>query len=84
MAGLGCPICAALGQGDNDFWVEVFTGRSAEVYLERRTRLPAIASWCGGSATSRNRTISAPGNGLVIEVAHHFGIDDDRLSELGW
>jgi predicted Zn-dependent protease with MMP-like domain len=21
---------------------------------------------------------------VVHEVAHHFGIDDDRLSELGW
>jgi diadenosine tetraphosphate (Ap4A) HIT family hydrolase len=40
MAGRGCPICAGLGQGDNDFWVDVFTGEFAEVYLERRTRLP--------------------------------------------
>jgi predicted Zn-dependent protease with MMP-like domain len=21
---------------------------------------------------------------VVHEVAHHFGIDDDRLAELGW
>jgi predicted Zn-dependent protease with MMP-like domain len=21
---------------------------------------------------------------IVHEVAHHFGIDDDRLTELGW
>ena len=21
---------------------------------------------------------------LILEVAHHFGIDDDRLRELGW
>ena len=40
MAGRGCPLCAALGQGDNDFWVAVRTGEFAEVYLERRTRLP--------------------------------------------
>jgi diadenosine tetraphosphate (Ap4A) HIT family hydrolase len=40
MAGRGCPLCAALGQGDNDFSVAVRTGEFAEVYLERRTRLP--------------------------------------------
>ncbi len=40
MAGLGCPICPALGQGDSDFWVEVHTGEFAEVHLERRSRLP--------------------------------------------
>ena len=40
MAGHGCPICPAIGHGDNDFWVEVFSGEFADVYLERRTRLP--------------------------------------------
>ena len=40
MAGHRCPLCAALGQGDNDHWVNVFTGEFAEVNLERRTRLP--------------------------------------------
>jgi len=40
MAGQGCPICAAIGHGDNEFWVEVSGGEFAEVYLERRTRLP--------------------------------------------
>jgi diadenosine tetraphosphate (Ap4A) HIT family hydrolase len=40
MAGRGCPMCAAIGQGDNDFSVEVCTGEFTEVYLERRTRLP--------------------------------------------
>ena len=40
MAGKGCPICAAVGQGDNDSWVAVLTGEFAEVYLERRSRLP--------------------------------------------
>ena len=40
MAGRGCPICPALGRGDNDHWVNVFTGEFAEVNLERRTRLP--------------------------------------------
>jgi diadenosine tetraphosphate (Ap4A) HIT family hydrolase len=40
MAGHGCPLCAALGRGDNDYWVAVQAGEFAEVYLERRTRLP--------------------------------------------
>ena len=50
MAGQGCPICAAVGQGDNDFWVAVFTGEFAEVYLERRSRLPGycIVVWRHG------------------------------------
>ena len=39
MAGKQCPICGALGRGDNDHWVNVFTGEFAEVNLERRTRL---------------------------------------------
>lgn len=34
MAGRGCPLCAALGQGDNDYVVSVFTGEFAEVNLE--------------------------------------------------
>ncbi len=29
MAGRGCPLCAALGQGDNDYVVSVFTGEFA-------------------------------------------------------
>ena len=50
MAGKSCPICAALGQGDNDFWVEVLTGELAEVHLERRSRLPGycIVVWRHG------------------------------------
>jgi len=50
MAGHGCPICAALGQGDNDSWVAVFAGEFAEVYLERRSRLPGycIVVWRHG------------------------------------
>src|SRR5262249_44515825 len=47
MAGRGCPLCAALGKGDNDFSVDVFTGEVAEVRLERRSRLPGycIVVW---------------------------------------
>jgi diadenosine tetraphosphate (Ap4A) HIT family hydrolase len=40
MAGRACPLCAALGQGDNDYSVAVRVGEFAEVFLERRTRLP--------------------------------------------
>jgi hypothetical protein len=31
-------VCAALGEGDNGFWVSVSTGEVAEVHLERRSR----------------------------------------------
>ena len=50
MAGKGCPMCAALGKGDNDFWVSVSTGEVAEVHLERRSRLPGycIVVWRHG------------------------------------
>ena len=50
MAGRGCPLCAALARGDNDYVVSVFTGEFAEVNLERRTRLPGycIVVWRHG------------------------------------
>jgi diadenosine tetraphosphate (Ap4A) HIT family hydrolase len=50
MAGKGCPMCGALGKGDSDFWVAVFTGEVAEVHLERRSRLPGycIVVWRHG------------------------------------
>lgn len=50
MAGKSCPMCAALGKGDNDFWVSVSTGEVAEVHLERRSRLPGycIVVWRHG------------------------------------
>jgi diadenosine tetraphosphate (Ap4A) HIT family hydrolase len=47
MAGQGCLICAALGEGDSDSWVHVITGDTAEVFLQRRSRLPGycIVAW---------------------------------------
>jgi diadenosine tetraphosphate (Ap4A) HIT family hydrolase len=50
MAGKGCPLCLAVGMGDNDFTVSVFTGEVAEVCLERRSRLPGycIVIWRHG------------------------------------
>ena len=50
MACRAFPICAAVGHGDNDFWVAVSSGEFAEVYLERRSRLPGycIVVWRHG------------------------------------
>jgi diadenosine tetraphosphate (Ap4A) HIT family hydrolase len=47
LAGKDCPLCGALGMGDNDFSVAVFTGDVAEVRLGRRSRLPGycIVIW---------------------------------------
>ena len=47
MAGQDCPMCRALGKGDNAFWVHVMTGDMAEVFLERRSRLPGycVVAW---------------------------------------
>jgi diadenosine tetraphosphate (Ap4A) HIT family hydrolase len=44
MAGRRCPLCGALGRGDNDFSVAVFTGDVAEVRLERLSRLPGYCT----------------------------------------
>jgi diadenosine tetraphosphate (Ap4A) HIT family hydrolase len=50
VAGKDCPMCAALGKGDSDLRVAVFTGEVTEVYLERRSRLPGycIVAWRHG------------------------------------
>jgi diadenosine tetraphosphate (Ap4A) HIT family hydrolase len=44
MAGSNCPLCTAVGSGDNDFSVAVFIGEVAEVRLERRSRLPGYCT----------------------------------------
>jgi hypothetical protein len=43
-------MCAALGKGDNDFWVSVSAGEIAGVHLERRSRLSGycIVVWRHG------------------------------------
>jgi hypothetical protein len=43
-------MCAALGKGDNDFWVSVSTGEVAGVHLERCSRLSGhcIVVWRPG------------------------------------
>jgi predicted Zn-dependent protease with MMP-like domain len=40
----------------------------------------AIAAICGSEAEVAGQVRRT----VIHEVAHHFGIDDDRLSELGW
>ena len=42
-------------------------------------RLPTLAS-CGDAAEVRRQVQIT----VVHEIAHHFGIDDDRLHELGY
>ena len=70
MAGQGCPICAAVGQGDSDSWVAVFTGEFAEVYLERRSRLPGycIVVWRHGHIAEPADLGSAQAGGYWEEV----------------
>jgi len=54
-AGAECPLCASLGDGDNDHTVAVAELDWAEVRLERRSRLPGycIAVW-------RHRHVAEP------------------------
>ena len=49
MAGKNCPLCASMGQGDNDHTVAVADLPYSEVRLERRSRLKGycIVVWKG-------------------------------------
>ena len=40
----------------------------------------ALCEFCEDEADLREEVLVT----VVHEVAHHFGIDDDRLTELGW
>ncbi len=42
-------------------------------------RLPICAVSCDRDEVVRQVSVT-----VVHEIAHHFGIDDDRLRELGW
>ncbi|HEY0216052.1 MAG TPA: metallopeptidase family protein [Cellulomonas sp.] len=42
-------------------------------------RLPTLAI-----CTDREEVVEEVAVTVVHEIAHHFGIDDDRLHELGW
>ena len=39
-----------------------------------------LERWCA----NREELTAEIGVTVIHEVAHHFGIDDDRLHELGW
>src|SRR5215831_5369128 len=70
MAGRGCPLCAALGKGDNDFSVQVFTGEVAEVRLERRSRLPGycIVVWRHGHVAEPIELDAGAAGGYWLDV----------------
>ena len=69
VAGRACPMCAAVGAGDNDFWVHVGTGEFSEIKLERRSRLPGycIVVWNG-------RHVADPAD-LTARAAAGYGAD---------
>jgi diadenosine tetraphosphate (Ap4A) HIT family hydrolase len=70
MAGHECPMCAAVGRGDNHFGVEVFSGEFTEVHLERRTRLPGycVAMWKHGHVAEPTDLDPARACGYWMEV----------------
>ena len=44
-----------------------------------------VALACGDDAAAEDARHPGTGSNVVVhELAHHFGIDDDRLHELGW
>ena len=61
-------MCAALGKGDNDFWVSVSAGEIAGVHLERRSRLSGycIVVWRHGHVAEPSDLdpLQAAGTGL--------------------
>lgn len=63
MGGRECPICAAVGQGDNEFWVEVFSGELAVVYLTLGNTVPHLHT----HVVPRYRDDPAPGGPLAWE-----------------
>ena len=60
-------MCAALGKGDNDFGVSVFTGEVAEVRLERRSRLPGycVVVW-------RHGHVAEPGDLAPVQASRYW------------
>ncbi len=66
-AGKDCPMCAALGKGDNDFGVSVFTGEVAEVRLERRSLLPGycVVVW-------RHGHVAEPGDLAPVQASRYW------------
>jgi diadenosine tetraphosphate (Ap4A) HIT family hydrolase len=70
MAGKDCPLCAALGRGDDPYSVAVRAGRFAEVFLERRTRLPGycIVMWRLGHVAEPDELDPGQASGYWAEV----------------
>jgi diadenosine tetraphosphate (Ap4A) HIT family hydrolase len=71
--GQGCPICPALGQGDNEVWVRVIEGTWSEVFLERRTPVLGycIVAWKRGHVSEPTELLPADASGYwrdVLEV----------------
>ena len=69
-AGKDCPLCSALGRGDNDYSVPVQAGQFAEVWLERRTRLPGycIVVWRHGHVAEPDDLDAGQASGYWAEV----------------
>ena len=70
MAGKDCALCAALGQGDSSYSVAVRAGQFAEVFLERRTRLPGycVVMWRLGHVAEPDELDPAQASGYWAEV----------------
>jgi len=47
-------------------------------------RITIFRLFFNDAATTENEVVDQVRTTVVHEVAHHFGIDDDRLRELGW
>jgi diadenosine tetraphosphate (Ap4A) HIT family hydrolase len=70
VAGKNCPMCDAVGRGDNDFWVSVGKGPFTEVHLERRSRLPGycLVVWRHGHVAEPTDLDRAAATGYWHEV----------------
>ena len=70
MAGRDCPLCDALGPQDNDFLVGVHHGRWADVFLERRSRLPGycVVVWDGAHVAEPSDLAPEDAAGYGAEV----------------
>ena len=57
-------------------------------FLRTPVRCPtpsrSTATRCSTSATSEDEVVDEVAITVIHEIAHHFGIDDERLHELGW
>ena len=60
------------------------TERDAYGYGEFPDRITVYRLPTCADAASRDEVVEIVRVTVVHEVAHHFGIDDDQLDELGW